>query len=475
MLAVKQVLVNPLESYLRFFESRRGWVYAAAATLVAGIAYGDWKLEEISIGFLYVVPILLASATLRGWQIVVMAVGCGVLRECFNPLQGTPGALARVLIGTAGFALVGYFVAQLNRQRRSVAQHLQERERQMELRMSVERQLQAVIETSPLGIVTLDHEGRVALANTAAQHLFRLEEPSLSGQEIHRYLPILKRFVTIQHSAQNLRTAVESRGQRVDGEAFLAHVWLSTFDGRSGPCLAAFIWDASESVREREGSGLDSLMATSRVVIGAISHEIRNLAAAASAAHKELAREFASSRAEGFHALGAVIEALESIATSGLRLASHFSKGVADLGMVLDEARVLIDASLRERGGVTHWNIPDALPLVEADHHGLLQVLLNLARNSETAMKNAPRKALYVEAAVENDLVLVQFHDTGPGIADPEKLFKAFQSGAASTGLGLYISRAVVKSYGGDLRHKPTADGSCFEIQLWRADDASAH
>lgn len=475
MLAAREVLLNPLDSYLRFFESRRGWGYAAAILLVGGIAYGDWKLEEISIGFLYVVPILLASATLRGWQIVVMAAACGVLRECFNPLQGTPGALARVLIATAGFALAGYFVAQLDRQRRAGARHLQERERQMQLREHAERQLQAVIETSPLGIVTLDHEGRVALANTAAQHLFRLEESPLSGQEIQRYLPILKRFVYIQHSAQNLRTAVESRGQRVDGEAFLAHVWLSTFDSRPGPCLAAFIWDASESVREREGSGLDSLMTTSRVVIGAISHEIRNLAAAASAAYKDLARDFARSQEQGFHALGTVIEALQSIATSGLRLAAHSSRGVADLGMVLDEARVLIDASLREGGGMTQWSIPEALPLVEADHHGLLQVFLNLARNSEAAMKNVPRKALRVEAAVENDLVLVTFRDTGPGVSNPDELFKAFHAGAASTGLGLYISRAVVKSYGGDLRHKPTPDGTCFELQLWRADDASGH
>lgn len=473
MLGVRQVLMNPLESYLTFFEPRRGWAYGAAVTLVAGIAYGDWRINETSIGFLYVLPILLASATLRGWQIVVMAVGCGVLRELLSPLSGTPGATVRVFIGATGFALVGYFVAQLNRQRRTVVQHLQERERQMKLRVDAERQLQAVIETSPLGIVTLDQEGRVVLMNTAAQHLLRLEGLSLSGQEIHRYLPILKRFLSMQHSAPNLRTAVESRGQRADGEAFLAHVWLSTSDSRSGPCLAAFIWDASESVREREGSGLDSLMATSRVVIGAISHEIRNLAAAASAAYKELAKDFSGSQGEKLNALGAVIEALESIATSGLRLASHFSREVADLGMVLDEARVLIDASLRDRGGMTQWEIPDALPLVEADHHGLLQVFLNLARNSEAAMKNAPKRALYVEAAVENDLVRVRFRDTGPGIANPEGLFKPFQPGAASSGLGLYISRAVVKSYGGDLRHRPTPYGSCFEIQLWRVDDAS--
>jgi two-component system, LuxR family, sensor kinase FixL len=473
MIEAPRFLENPLETYLTFSESRRVYLYAIAATLVAVIAYSDWKLEEWSLGFLYVLPILMASATLSGWQIVAVAVACGVLQEWFSPLHATPGAAVRVCVGGVGFALAGYFVSQMNRQRRTVVQHLREREREMELRVDAERQLQAVIETSPLGILTLNHEGRVLLANASAQHIFGLEELPLSGLEIHPYLPILKRFLSIQHSAPNLRTVVESRGQRADGEALLAHVWLSTFAGRTGLCLAAFIWDASESVRDREGTGLDSMLATSRVVIGAISHEIRNLAAAASAAYKDLVKDLPRSQEERSHALGAVIEALEHIASSGLRLASHSSRSVADLEMVLDEARVLIEASLREAEGTARWNIPESLPLVEADHHGLLQVLLNLARNSETAMKDAPQKILRVDATVDNDVVLIRFRDSGPGIANPESLFRPFQPGATSTGLGLYISRAVMKSYGGDLYYKPSPDGGCFELQLWHAADGS--
>jgi len=474
MLAAKAFLMNPLETYLSLSEPRRGWVYAIAAVLVAIIAYSDWKIEEVSVGFLYVLPILMASALLRAWQIVIIAIACGYLRELFSPVYGTPGGGARIVIGAAGFALAGYFVSQLNRQRHSVAQHLRERERQMQLRIDAERQLQVVIETSPLGILTLNSEGRVLLANSSAQHLLRQELQPLSGQEIQPYLPILRRFLHMQHSASNLRTAVESRGQRADGEAFLAHIWLSTFVSGSGLCLAAFIWDASENLRDREGTGLDSMMATSRVLIGAISHEIRNLAAAASAAYRQLGRGLARSQGERIHALGVVIEALENISTSGLRLAAHSSKAVADLGMVLDEARVLIDASFRDEGGVAHWKIPDSLPLVEADHHSLLQVFLNLARNSEAAMRAAPQKTLWVEATVADDMVLVRFRDSGPGVANPEELFKPFQPGAVSTGLGLYISRAVLKSYGGDLRCEPTdAGGGCFVMQLWPADDAA--
>lgn len=36
----------------------------------------------------------------------------------------------------------------------------------------------------------------------------------------------------------------------------------------------------------------------------------------------------------------------------------------------------------------------------------------------------------------------------------------------AAPGLGLYVSRAVVRSYGGKLRFEPTTAGACFVIEL---------
>ena len=457
--------MNPLETYLAFSEARRGWVYFIAGVLIALIAYIDWMVVEASLGFLYVVPILVLSATLRGWQIAALATGCGYLRELFSPLHTTPGVAVRILVAAAGFALAGYFVSELNLKRQLVTEHMQERERQMKMRLDAERQLQVVTETSPLAILTLNSEGRVLLANESAQHLLRLGDP-LMGKEIQTYLPILKRFLNVQHST-NLRTTVESRGQRNDGETFLAHVWLSTFTSNSGPCLAAFIWDASENLRDREGTGLDSMMATSRILVGAVSHEIRNLAAAASAAHQGLAEVPGLLERESYQTLGAIIEALRKIATSGLALAARSSKAVADLGMVLDETRVVVDASFRDINGTVHWKIADRLPLVQADQHSLLQVFLNLARNSRGAMTDTDEKTFTVEARLEDEMVVIRFRDTGPGVRNPESLFKPFQPGASATGLGLYISRAVLKSYGGDLIYEPSRHGSCFVVQLW--------
>ena len=465
------VQVNPLDTYLTFAEGKPGWLYAVAAALASIIAYIDWKVEQVSVGFLYVVPILIASPTLRGWQILVVAATCGILRELFNPIHATPGAATRACIGAAGFGLAGFFVSELNRKRHLTDQHLREREVEMRLRVEAEQQLRVVIDTSPLAILTLDSQGEVLRANESAQRILGLDSNELNGEHIKACLPILNRFLAMPHSKVNLRTTVESRGQRAGGDVFLAHVWLSTFETPSGRHLAAFIWDASENLRNREDTGLDSMMATSRILIGAMSHEIRNLASAAATAHRRLVSVPGLQQVDSYQTLGTIIEGLEKIAASGLGLTADYSADVTDLEMVLDETRVVIDASFRDVDCDTCWKIAEGLPLVVADRHSLLQVFLNLARNCERAMQDTKEKMLTVDALVENDMVQIRFTDTGPGVAKPDELFHAFQQGAQSTGLGLYISRAIVRSYGGDLRYEPNSSGSCFVVQLWPADE----
>ena len=114
---------------------------------------------------------------------------------------------------------------------------------------------------------------------------------------------------------------------------------------------------------------------------------------------------------------------------------------------------------------------------VQADPVRLKQVLLNLVGN---AIKyNRPRGAVWVHCALQDKAPghswRITVQDTGPGLdaAQQARLFGAFdrlgaEAGAVEgTGLGLALSRGLVRAMGGDIGvHSQPGVGSSFWVQL---------
>jgi len=224
--------------------------------------------------------------------------------------------------------------------------------------------------------------------------------------------------------------------------------------------------DLSEDLRDREDLSLDYLLKNSRILVGAMAHEVRNLSAAALVVHKNLSRVAELQHNEDFQALSTLIQSLERMSALSVRSSPSDTVAAVDLPSVLDELRVLIEGVYHESQIEIEWHLPDRLPLVRADRYGLIQVFLNLAKNSRRAMESSAVKKLCVGAAVEGNNVVVRFADTGTGISSPDDLFRPFQPGATSTGLGLYVSRAIMRSCGGELLYEPSNRGCCFAVIL---------
>jgi two-component system, LuxR family, sensor kinase FixL len=163
--------------------------------------------------------------------------------------------------------------------------------------------------------------------------------------------------------------------------------------------------------------------------------------------------------------LGTLVLALERIAAMDLRQNVSQAASV-DVPPLLEELRIIVEPSLRDADISIRWEIEDDLPLVWADRQALLQVFLNLVKNSERALEEQPRKELTVHAWREGSGVTIRFRDTGGGVAHPERLFRPFQQEAQSTGLGLYLSRAFMRSFKGDLFYEPEDGGSTFVVEL---------
>ena len=455
------------ETVAAFLKAGRIRVFFIVATLLILIAFADWELgDRGSLGVLYILPMTIGAVICGPFETFLLASVCAFLRATFD----TPAPNAEVILRFA-FALLAYFasglfVIALVRNRTLVVNHLARLQQEQDLRREAEEQLKVLVESSPAAILTLDHRGVVLAANNAANLLFRIPEGHvLQGRPIAAYLPLLSDALGIENG-EGFRTAAKCQGCRDTGEIFLADTWFSSYRAPEGMRLAAIVVDSSEEMRDREEQNLRLLRRSNRIAAAAVSHEVRNLCGALSLLRINVEEKLGLAQDEDFKGFATLIKGLERIARLELDARVHEHLEEVPLQSVLDHLRIVIEPDWQEFGGVVHWELPEGAPTVVADPSGLLQALLNLVRNSHRAVQQSDKRELHIAVSVKDRRVYVRVEDSGPGVASPECLFQPFQPGADGNGLGLYVSRAVVRSYGGELRFEPAERGSRFVVEL---------
>ncbi len=206
-------------------------ILLASLGIVLAIAAVDWWTKPyVSLGFLYLFPIMLAAGFLPRWAVVLMGIACAELSERFSNLDPADSLLrtsfeALALVGS------GLFISEVLRNRR--------------LRLASQERLRALVETSPAAIVTVDERGFIELANQAAAELLVPRDGLLLGQPIAAFLPELHHALRWEEGPQ-FRTSMQCRGHRGNGESFLADVWFSSYKEGTAPRLAAIIADVTE-------------------------------------------------------------------------------------------------------------------------------------------------------------------------------------------------------------------------------------
>jgi two-component system sensor kinase FixL len=460
-------------------------VLSESSALLALIAVLDWWVSDtIPLGWLYLLPMTLAATVLGRSSLLLMAAMCMTLAELFdgytwNWLFGVP----RDVLYFSAFAGAALFVHGMLRNRRAAAEQMRLLQATMAARQDAEEQLRVLVEHSPVAVFTANADGAVLLANEAADRLFALESGGLTGRSFGQFLPPLLDLPALQSGSENYSTAMQCRGHRANGEIFQADVWFSTYATSTGPRLAVFVADGSEDLRDREEASLQQLLSGSRILVGAVSHEVRNVCGAIAVVHENLRRTPALAEGLGsskdFEALGTLVLALERIASVELgNMASRRTS--VELASLLEEVQIVIAPSLREQEIALLWDVPSKLPAVWADRQSLLQVLLNLVKNSEHALEPVPEavgpggiRNIGIQACATGGRVFITVTDTGPGVPHPEFLFRPFQQQARVAGLGLYLSRAMMRSFSGELRYipaeLPTEIGARFIVDLTEA------
>jgi two-component system, LuxR family, sensor kinase FixL len=451
----------------RILHSRPRTVLTCGLALIVLIAVIDWRIElNVTLGFLYLFPLVLLGTKLNWPSLLAVALGCTLLSDRLDPFT-SEAEMARDFLIFLTLATTGLLSLSVTRGYRREMESLARLQKEEVARRAAEEQLEFLVESSPAAVLTMTADGEILLANPAAHRLLGVAGNLLPGRRITRYVPALGSIPSIGDTARIFRTEMQTRGQREDGEIFLADVFFSTYSTPAGPRLAALVIDGSEHFREREEASLQQLLVGSRILVAAVSHEVRNVCGAIGMVHENLARHGILTGDQDFEALGSLVETLNKIASLELKQSVGTREmSSIDLREVLTDLRIVLEPYCEESDIELHWSVPEELPLVQADRHSLLQVLLNVTKNSQRALESVARKAIDISVLSGPAGVSIRIVDSGPGISPGQKLFQPLQRGADATGLGLYLSRAFMRSFRGDLRHDPDHSGCCFVLEL---------
>jgi signal transduction histidine kinase len=150
-------------------------------------------------------------------------------------------------------------------------------------------------------------------------------------------------------------------------------------------------------------------------------------------------------------------------------------KAELDLNLVIGSALHLSNLDLRSDHieVVTHFAAD--LPAVRGDANQVLQVFFNLISNAVDALEEVGGGKLTITAARNDDRILIDFSDTGPGIKSPQQVFDPFfttKPVGKGTGLGLSICYGILQEHGGLIRcfNRPEG-GATFMVEFPIAQD----
>jgi len=144
----------------------------------------------------------------------------------------------------------------------------------------------------------------------------------------------------------------------------------------------------------------------------------------------------------------------------------------ADINEIVRDVFELLENLAKDMGINLELKLGETLPAVSVEPDGIHRALLNIIGNAIDAVEGRPNPHIIIGTRLaEEGWLKVVVVDNGIGIP-PEKLadiFKPFVStkGARGTGLGLAVSRKILREHGGDiLVQSQVGQGSKFTLRL---------
>ena len=341
-----------------------------------------------------------------------------------------------------------------------------------QLYFEAERRAQAgkVLDTVGDGVFLVDLEGVVRFWNPAAEQITELRQQHVLGRRAADVIPGWAAIAGLVPVGSGPGTRAETVPLDVGGR----ERWLS---------ISGVGFDDGVVYVFRDITEMHAVEEMKTDFVATVSHELRTPLAAIYGAAVTLRR--ADLKVEDsirMRLLDVVTEESERLAqiVNDILLASHLDSGRLEVAMRPTDVRELAVAVIDSAETHLPPNIelkllsPKRLPAVAADPDQLRRVLVNLVDNAIKYSPDGGPVEIQLERADEK--VRVSVRDRGLGIPpnEQQRIFEKFYRldpnmtrGIGGTGLGLYISRELVRRLNGKIWVEPTnGDGSTFVFEI---------
>ncbi|MCL7938239.1 MAG: GAF domain-containing protein [marine benthic group bacterium] len=351
---------------------------------------------------------------------------------------------------------------------------------------------QTVVENSPVAIVTLDLDGRIASLNPAFETLFGFPPSEALGRDLDELITTGETKIEAKRRTQQVFAGDITRGigrrRRRDGsfiDVEFAGV-LVDVDGTSSGIVALY-HDITELLEARHDA--ESASRAKSQFLASMSHELRTPLNAI-IGYSEMLQEDAEEEGQeefvpdlqkihsaGRHLLALINDILDLSKIEAGKMELYLEK--FDGGEVIEQVVTTIQPLIEKNGNRLEVRGAGDVGLLRTDATRLRQVLLNLLSNASKFTENGQ---ITLEAerlsakGSEGDWISIAVRDTGIGMSDEQlgRLFEAFSQAEASTskryggtGLGLAISRSFCRLMGGDIFvDSEPGVGSTFTVRI---------
>jgi PAS domain S-box-containing protein len=474
----------------------------AAADVMNKITPADISNPQEVIDRAQALSLELATTISPGFEALVFKASRGIediYELTYIRKDGTsfPAVVSVTALRDAQNAIIGYLLIgtdntarkQVDEERQKLDQRL--RDQQFYTRSLIESNIDALITTDPLGIITDVNKQTEALTGCTRDELIGapfknyFTEPKRAGAAIKQVLGGKK--------VTNYELTARAR----DGKETVVSYNATTFYDRDRKLQGVFA--AARDVTERkqfeqalQKSNVE--LESAKVVadkanlaksdfLSSMSHELRSplnailgfaqlMESAVPSPTAAQSARIAQILQAGWHLLKLINEILDlAVIESGQ---VSLSMEHVSLAEVMYECRSMMEPQAQERGIQMTFPLFDNPIFVQADRTRLKQIVINLLSN---AIKyNKAQGTVVVDCAVSApERIRIGFTDTGAGLA-PDKLAQLFQpfnrlgqeaGGVAGTGIGLIVTKRLTEMMGGVLGVESTpGTGSVFWCEL---------